>query len=228
MSTRRSFSSISTSAASSSSSGVTSRLAKLVWRRAWESKGLMRTSRCTPRSAESQPVGEAALDDERRRQQARLLALGGLVDLDPEAAPLGPALVHAQQHLGPVLGVGAAGAGVQLDERVVLVVGPAEQAARLELARAIGDLERTAVDRARRRATSVAVGRARASRANSHEHLGVVEAPAQLVEAVEVRVEAPELGRDRARAGRGRPRGSGRAASSLSSARRARRSSIFR
>ena len=34
---------------------------------------------------------------------------------------LRPALVHAEQHLGPVLGVGAAGAGVDLDEAVVRV-----------------------------------------------------------------------------------------------------------
>ena len=36
-----------------------------------------------------------------------------------EAAALGPARVHARQHLGPVLGLGAAGAGVDLDIGVV-------------------------------------------------------------------------------------------------------------
>ena len=45
-------SSISTS---SSTSGSTSTSANVVWRRFCESNGLMRTSRCTPRSARSQP-----------------------------------------------------------------------------------------------------------------------------------------------------------------------------
>ena len=36
---------------SSSMAGVTSTDANAVWRRAWASKGLMRTSRCTPVSA---------------------------------------------------------------------------------------------------------------------------------------------------------------------------------
>ncbi len=61
-----------------------------------------------------------------------LLSLGRLVDLDGEASTLGPARVHPQQHLGPVLGVGAAGAGVQLDDRVVLVVRSAEETLGLE------------------------------------------------------------------------------------------------
>ena len=52
---RRSFSSISTSDETSSRNGVTSMEAKLVWRRCCESKGDMRTSRCTPRSVASSP-----------------------------------------------------------------------------------------------------------------------------------------------------------------------------
>ena len=43
------------------------------------------------------------------------------------AAPLGPARVHARQHLGPVLGFGAAGAGVDLDIGVVRVGLAAQQ-----------------------------------------------------------------------------------------------------
>src|SRR6266511_3424138 len=46
---------ISMSTSSSSSSGITSRLAKDVWRRRDASKGEIRTSRCTPRSADSRP-----------------------------------------------------------------------------------------------------------------------------------------------------------------------------
>ena len=44
-----------------------------------------------------------------------------------EAAALAPAEVHAQQHLGPVLRLEAAGAGVDLDDRVAGVVLAAEQ-----------------------------------------------------------------------------------------------------
>jgi hypothetical protein len=39
--------------------------------------------------------------------------------LAPEAAALGPAHVHAQQHVGPVLRLGAAGARVNRDDRVL-------------------------------------------------------------------------------------------------------------
>ena len=56
-----------------------------------------------------------------------------VVDLEVEAAPLGPAPVHAQQHLAPVLGVDAAVLGVDLHDAVGLVVLAGEQAAQLEL-----------------------------------------------------------------------------------------------
>ena len=79
-------------------------------------------------------------------KQSRLLTLGRLVDLDAEAATFGPARVHAQQHLGPVLRVGAAGAGVQFDDGVVLVVGSAEETLGLER----GDLASRAWRRSRR------------------------------------------------------------------------------
>jgi len=39
----------------SSITGLTVTAAKLVWRRAWLSKGLMRTRRCTPASVFIQP-----------------------------------------------------------------------------------------------------------------------------------------------------------------------------
>ena len=43
----------------------------------------------------------------------------------------GPAGVHAHQHQRPVLGVGAAGTGVDADHGAFLVVGAAEQALQL-------------------------------------------------------------------------------------------------
>ena len=90
-------------------------------------------------------VGVLAAGDEGRRLQARLLPRRGLLHLDLEAAPLGPAQVHPQQDLGPVLGVGAAGAGVDGDDGVAGVVLAAEQPRLLELGQA-------ALDRAELRA----------------------------------------------------------------------------
>ena len=80
-----------------------------------------------------QPVRVAPADDERRRQDAGFSAFGDLVDLDVESPPLRPAQVHAQHHLGPVLRVGPAGAGVDLRDGVALVVLAGEQGAQLEL-----------------------------------------------------------------------------------------------
>ena len=66
-------------------------------------------------------IGVLAADLDRRRLDAGLLALALLDPLDLVAVLLGPAQVHAQQHLGPVLAFGAAGAGIHLQERVVAV-----------------------------------------------------------------------------------------------------------
>ena len=52
----------------------------------------------------------------------------------------GPAGVHAQQHLGPVLGFGAAGAGVDLEEAVVGVGLARKQALELEPAEPVPEL----------------------------------------------------------------------------------------
>ena len=65
-------------------------------------------------------------------------------ELALEAAALGPAQVHAQQHLGPVLRLGAAGAGVNRDDRVLAVVLAAEHL----LGLAGVDLRRQLVERA--------------------------------------------------------------------------------
>ena len=53
-------------------------------------------------------------------------------DLDLVVAPLGPADIHALKHLRPVLALGAAGAGMDLDIGVVGVCFAGEQ--RLDLA----------------------------------------------------------------------------------------------
>jgi hypothetical protein len=79
-----------------------------------------------------EPVGVVAGRAEGRRLDAGLLPRAGLQQLHAEAPSLGPAHEHAQDHLGPVLGVRAARAGVDGDERVARVVGAGEQALLLE------------------------------------------------------------------------------------------------
>ena len=72
-------------------------------------------------------IGVLTAGDEGGRLQPRLLPRRSLQHLDLKAAPFGPAQVHPQQDLGPVLGIGAAGAGVDGDDRVAGVVLAAEQ-----------------------------------------------------------------------------------------------------
>src|SRR6185295_16873769 len=84
-------------------------------------------------------VGVLAADAEGRRLDAGLLPRAGLEQLDLEAALLGPAHLHAQDHLRPVLGVGAARARVDGDERVALGVLAAEEALLLEVLEALLD-----------------------------------------------------------------------------------------
>ena len=77
-------------------------------------------------------IGVVAADLDGRGFDAGFFALGFLEILDLEAVLLGPARVHAQQHLGPVLAFGAARAGMDL-EIGIEAVGLAGQQ-RLELA----------------------------------------------------------------------------------------------
>ena len=77
-------------------------------------------------------VGVVALDLDGRRLDAGLFALRLLDVVDLEAVLLRPAHIHAQQHAGPVLALGAAGAGMDLEIAVVGVGLAGEQ--RLEFA----------------------------------------------------------------------------------------------
>ena len=144
-----------------------------------------------------QSVGEPALHDERRGQQAGLLALGHLVELDLEAPSLSPPRVHAQQHLRPVLGVRAAGARVDLGDRVALVVLAREQALQLEGT----DARRERADRLGQLALESRVALVVSTGLLHHlcEHLGVAEGRVERVERLEVPRDAAELGRDRPR-----------------------------
>ena len=77
-------------------------------------------------------IGVVAGDLDGGGFDAGLFALGFLEIFDLEAVLLGPARVHAQQHLRPVLALGAAGAGMDFEIGIELV-GLARQQ-RLQLA----------------------------------------------------------------------------------------------
>ena len=76
--------------------------------------------------------GVFADDGEGGRLDARLFAVLIVVHLGLEALLLGPAQIHAHQHLGPVLALGAAGAGMHGDDGVQRVGLAAEHGARFE------------------------------------------------------------------------------------------------
>ena len=58
---------------------------------------------------------------------ARFLAADIVQDLIAEAPALGPVGIHPVQHAGPVLGLGAAGPGVEGHDGVVFIIFPFEQ-----------------------------------------------------------------------------------------------------
>ena len=72
-------------------------------------------------------VGAPAIDLDGHALEAGLLALLLVDDLGREAMALGPAQVHAQEHLGPVGGLGAAGAGADGQDGRAVVVLAGEQ-----------------------------------------------------------------------------------------------------
>ena len=76
-----------------------------------------------PSLCRKEPIGVLALHGEGRALEPGLLARENLVQLGIESLALGPPEVHAEQHLGPVLGVDAPGAGVEAGQGVVGVVG---------------------------------------------------------------------------------------------------------
>ncbi len=85
-------------------------------------------------------VGVAAGDLHSNALDAGLLARSHVQDGGAAAALLGPAQVHAQQHLRPVLGVGAARAGVDGQDGVPAVVLAGEGQRQLHLLQSGGQL----------------------------------------------------------------------------------------
>ena len=76
----------------------------------------------------------------RDRLDPRLFARQQVEDRHLEAVPLRPPDVHPHQHLGPVLRLGAAGAGVDREQRVAAVLGALEHGLELERLDAAGEL----------------------------------------------------------------------------------------
>src|SRR5664279_1396867 len=77
-------------------------------------------------------VRERRLDRERRRLDAGLFGVGRVVDVDRVAVTVRPPRVHAEQHLGEVGRVDAAGFRTDRDQGVALVVLARQQRANLE------------------------------------------------------------------------------------------------
>ncbi len=90
-----------------------------MWRRAVESKGEMRTSRCTPDSVLAQPCALWPLTSSVAGFEAGFVARGLFDHFDLELLALGPARIHAKQHARPIAAFGAAGAGMHFDVGVV-------------------------------------------------------------------------------------------------------------
>ena len=79
-------------------------------------------------------VGVAAVDEEGGRRDTRLVAGRHLIQFHLEPALLGPAQEHAQDHVGPVLCVSPALAGLDLADGAVVVVLAGEQRPQFEFA----------------------------------------------------------------------------------------------
>ena len=160
-----------------------------------------------------QAVGVLARGAEGRGLDAGLLPRAHLEQLDLEAAPLGPAHLHAQHHLRPVLGVGAAGARVHGHERVARVVAAGEQALLLELGEALLDGRELLLE---------ALGQLRVLLGELGEALEVLGVGLQRAERLEAALQARVLGAGLRAPGRGRPRTRARPSRSSRSATRVR------
>src|ERR1019366_2813083 len=83
--------------------------------------------------ADQQPIGVLAIDAEGCRLDARLVAWLILIELRGETLALRPAQVHAHQHFGPILRLGAAGAGMNGHDGAALIIFAGEQRLGLQL-----------------------------------------------------------------------------------------------
>src|SRR5215213_2624738 len=84
-----------------------------------------------------QAVGVFTFDSEYNALQSRFLSRLIFEHFSFEAALLGPLEIHAQQHLGPVLRLGAARARMNRANRVAAIVVAGEQHFRFGLAQIV-------------------------------------------------------------------------------------------
>ena len=108
-------------------------------------------------------VGVLAGDLERGVLDPGLVAGLKIEHVDGVAVPLGPARVHAVQHLGPVLRLGAARAGMDRDHGAQPVVFARQQAAQLEFRDALLDAVELARQVGEQRVVAVGLRPARAA-----------------------------------------------------------------
>ena len=78
-------------------------------------------------------VGVVALDEHSGAADAGFLVAQLIDHFKLKAVALGPARVHAQQHLRPVARLGAAGSRAYLDEGIAGVLGAGEHGAQVEI-----------------------------------------------------------------------------------------------
>ena len=83
-------------------------------------------------------VSVLAFDLHCRRFDARLVTRLIFDHLDLVAALFGPAVIHALQHFGPVLTLGAASARMDFDEAIIGVGFPRQERHDLVLVRPVG------------------------------------------------------------------------------------------
>src|SRR5581483_2070361 len=135
--------------------------------------------------------GVRALHHERGALDPRAFAGLLLEDLRLVPAPLRPAQVHPQQHLGPVLRLETARTGVDLDDRAAGVVLAAEELLELELVGVVLHLSEPRLELGER--VPVALLR------QLEEHLRLVGALAELLPAGDLPEDGRRLAPDRLR-----------------------------
>src|ERR1035441_4810180 len=101
------------------------------WRNWYAGVCWRQRARCAPGDARhAQPWRSRGIlsgDDQRRALDAGGFARQRVVDLHLPAAGFGPALVHPQQHAGPIAGFGAARTRVDVHDAVALIVAAIEK-----------------------------------------------------------------------------------------------------
>ncbi len=128
-------------------------------------------------------------DLERRRLDACAFGVGRVHDLHGVLVTLGPAQVHAHEHLGEVGGVVAAGAGADRDDRRPIVVLAVEERLHLELTHDVFELGELAA----RLVGGILVVHLDGE---LDEHVQVVEALLDVVDALELGLPVAQRARD--------------------------------